>query len=203
MRLEPSDGQARGIEVFLKHERGRRLNWWFSYGFASAKNQIEKIELASYFEGIVEIEPAPGDPVYRSFDQTHAVSGNVTYRPNDAWSLSVAWVFHTGFPFTEASTHPGFRDDGTETNLLEVGVVNGKRASNFHRMDLRLSRNYSFSRSNLTVFLEFLNLYNRKNIRRTIEHFDSDPSSSTPVSQDERTWASFIPSLGIRWDLYH
>ncbi|MGH7456151.1 MAG: TonB-dependent receptor plug domain-containing protein, partial [bacterium] len=53
--LAPQEGEAKGIELFVKKDNGGKLNWWGSYAFAFAEDKIG------------------GKTVPRNFDQRHTV----------------------------------------------------------------------------------------------------------------------------------
>jgi len=203
MRIIPTSGFAKGIEIFFKKENSRQIAWWASYSLSAAKNHIKEVEPVPFFNGQVVTEPVADTYVPGAFDQTHALYGDITYRPNDGWTLSMAWQYHTGWPFTQATVRPYTTEEGEQRNTLEIGPVNGARVPDYHRLDLRISRNISYTKSHLTLFLEFLNLYSRKNVRRSINLVETGPIGDIPISVENKTWAPFIPSLGLRWDLYH
>ncbi|MFQ5706541.1 MAG: TonB-dependent receptor domain-containing protein [bacterium] len=81
VRIEPTQGEAKGFEVFLRKDTGGRFSWWLSYAWAFAKEEID------------------GRTVARNFDQRHTFYLDCNYRPNKKWRINVAWQFHSGWPF--------------------------------------------------------------------------------------------------------
>ena len=130
IRLEPEDGEAKGIEIFLKRDTGDRLSWWASYGLAFAEDGIN------------------GRTVPRNRDQRHTVYLDLNYRPNEKWRINVAWQFHTGWPYTAQISEPIFLPDGTFFGRdIFFGPVNGERFPPYHRLDFRVHRYFHFATS--------------------------------------------------------
>ncbi|MCP4725998.1 MAG: TonB-dependent receptor [bacterium] len=186
---KPDFGESKGVEFFLKRDTGGEYTWWLSYSYSSAKDRF----------------------VYRdtpkSFDQTHTVDFNLNYRPSDKWRFNLAWLFHTGWPYTNAYLTyeeeyiPGiaaFLYSAPEVNLLPY---NQSRFPDYHRMDIRITRNYEFEFSKLGVYIEFINVYNRQNTRCR-EYVIDFPDRFIPpeIKNLDHYWLRFIPSIGITWE---
>jgi len=117
--------------------------------------------------------------IARSWDQTHTVKAGLSWRWG-RWDFSAAGEVHTGWPKTELP--------GTETNSTRYSV--------FHTLDARVSREFGLRRSELTVFMEVSNLYNRKNPCCT--EYSSATSPAGPILvANETHWLPLLPSLGV------
>ena len=195
IRLEPSDGAARGFELFVKKNHGGRFGWWATYSLAFTEDRIANVVLTPHFEGTLSAEDLVGTEVPRAFDQRHTFYGDVNYRLNPRWGFNVAFQLHSGWPYTLTTRR---RDLGT----FEFGPLNGERGAVYHRLDARVNRHFAFSHSRMTVFLEFMNLMNRNNLRRATE-VRTGPNGETLVDRTEKNWTSLVPSFGIRWDFSH
>ena len=195
IRLEPSHGTAKGLELFVKKNDGGRFGWWATYSLALAEDRIANAVLTPHFEGSLSAQDLVGTDVPRAFDQRHTFYGDVSYRLNPRWGFNLAFQLHSGWPYTLTTRR-------TDLRTFEFGPLNGERGAVYHRLDARMSRHFAFSRSRMTVFLEFMNLLNRNNLRRATE-VRTGPNGETLVDRDEETWTTLVPSFGIRWDFNH
>ncbi len=100
IRLLPSHGTAKGLELFVKKDNGDRFNWWASYSLAVAEDYVAEVVLPPHFEGVVAAENIAGTMVLRPFDQRHTFYGDAGYRLNEKWGFNVAFQVHTGWPYT-------------------------------------------------------------------------------------------------------
>lgn len=184
IRLDPERGEASGIEVFIRKDNGRTLNWLASYSFAHVEEKID------------------GRDVPRGFDQRHTVFVDLAYRPSPAWRFSLAWQYHSGWPYTEITFERIDGEDGTVAVRGQYGAYNGARLPAYHRLDLRVRRYFEFSRSRLSVFAEVSNVYDRSNVRQYDYDVSAPPSGGLTVRRTAEDWLPLLPSLGVSWDLF-
>ena len=105
VRLEPTKGRARGVEVSADRTVGD-WNWWASYTWSRVTDRIEDRD-----------EP-------RSWDQRHALQGGFGWS-SDGWSFSMAASVHSGWPATNLSLVPdGFDEDGEPEFIAVPGPRN-------------------------------------------------------------------------------
>jgi len=123
----------------------------------------------------------PGRKILRSWDQTHTVKAGLSWRWGH-WDFSAAGEVHTGWPKT----------------VLPAEELNASRYSVFHALDMRISREFSVRRGDLTVFLEISNLYDRQNPCCTEYSMIAVPGGPQLV-EDEAYWLPLLPSLGVVW----
>jgi len=196
IRLEPSHGTAKGIEFFVKKQNGNRFNWWASYSLAIAEDYVAQVVLPTHFEGVVAAENIAGTMVLRPFDQRHTFYADAGYWLNEKWGFNLAFQFHSGWPYTLSTQQPDLR-------LLNFGTINSERAAPYHRLDARISRHFTFSKSRLTTFVEFVNLLDVNNLRRATEQITTGPDGEPVVQRVEKHWTTLVPSFGLRWDIFH
>ena len=111
---------------------------------------------------------------YPKYDIRHSASFNLTYNMGDDWQSSVSWFFNTGLPFTQIL---GYYDKLYLGDLYNLGSLYGNytpytilgdrnlgRLPTYHRLDLNLSKKFSFFFGDITLSFNLLNVYNRKNI---------------------------------------
>ena len=190
IRLEDGDyfvenGKAYGADVSFKYE-ARRFYLWGAYSLGYVKR----------FDGVQEYPPV--------FDRRHNMNMVGTYQlgKKREWEFGARWNLGSGFPFTQTQ---GFYNDvdfsggigtdvyggnGNSTNDLGIvysGQRNGGRLPYYHRLDVSLKREFSFSkRGKVEVTASATNVYDRPNI------FYFDRVRYTRVNQ-----LPFLPSLSM------
>jgi outer membrane cobalamin receptor len=197
-RLNYDGATSKGIEAYLKYDRGGKVTWWASYALSKADDDVRSIT----FEG-VEVAGAGGvHPGKR--DQRHALYLDVNYRPNWMWHLNLSWQFHTGWPYTAKTYSSTQTPSGSFVYYRSYGSLNGATYPAYHRMDLRISRHFSTSRGRLSAFLAVINVYNRANERNIYHNWyrDRDTGRQYPEEKKEH-WFKLLPSLGVSWAWDH
>ena len=180
----PDDSRAYGLEVFLRGRAGQRIEWWTSYAYSKIEDLIDGLWIP------------------RRNDQPHAFNFDLNYRAGKHWNVNLAWRYHTGWPTTTLSGFFEEDDEGELEIVTEVGPLHAERLSDYHRLDLRASREWRKSRGVLGFFLEVQNAYNRKN------HAGFDPDLETEEAPDggeivvlgREIWQEILPSFGITWE---
>ena len=177
-RIDPVLAEAHGAELRLSNgDVGEQFFWWLGYGWSEVRDKT-----------------AAGGKVMRSWDQSHAVKAGVSWRWGH-WDLSGAGEVHTGWPKTEITAVEVPNPDGTHSLQLTTTPLNTGRYSVFHTLDVRVSRDFTLRRGELTAFLEVSNLYDRKNPCCTEYSITSGPT----LLAREAHWLPLVPSLGIVW----
>jgi hypothetical protein len=139
-------GEAYGFEVLLKKYQGR-LNGWIGYAWSRSWRHIEDIN---------------NNERYRAaWDRPHDLSLYLSYNISDRWTVSMNWLYMTGFAFSSPTSF--YQYNGYTVPIYEK--KNNDRLPDYHRLDInteiRLNkrpRRYSH-RIRFTLF----NLYNRTN----------------------------------------
>ena len=181
-RVEPKDGSAKGIEAVLTRDVGDALSWWLSYAYAFAEDDID------------------GVTTPRDFDQRHAFSVDISYRASYRWRWNVAWQYRTGRPYTPRVFERLLTSSGRGRLQESVGAVNSARLPPYHRLDVRLHRYFGGAGSQLAVYAEVRNVYNRGNVRRYEVDGYIDRDGEIVVLRTPVTWLPILPSVGLRWD---
>jgi hypothetical protein len=188
VRLEPSQSRARGLELLVR-KPGDRWDWSASYALSSSEALIE------------------GEWIPQYWDQTHAFSLTIGWRPSSKWTVTGAFQAHSGWPFTpqiiEFDTLTVFQGSGRESTLRwreEFGALNSVRLPAYHRLDLRVTRSFTVRGGRLDLYVDLFNAYDQENLR-SYEY-------GTRVVDDEFKWVRypdetllpFLPSIGFRWE---
>jgi len=144
---EPYDNSAKGYvyggEIMLRHNFTDRFFGWIAYSISrSMRND------------------GPGTP-YRLFDmdQTHNVIAVASWQFYKGWRLGGRFQFTSGEPYTDITGSVFNADAGTYMPIYDPQNKNGKRTSPYHRLDLRLDREWVFNTWILTTYLDVQGVY--------------------------------------------
>jgi outer membrane receptor for ferrienterochelin and colicin len=198
------DANASGVELFLKYDQGRKISWWFSYALARAEETVRSID----FNGLLVRRTGT---LPRQNNQRHTIYCDVNYRPTNKWHVNLSWQYYTGWPlttYTYVTEHE--YSDPPPPDLFMAAAHNGFRAKDYpayHRMDVRVNRDFQIRGGKLKVYLHLINLYNRENLRK----FDVDSRNSDEMLvadgqggyqyfRDDTTWFGRLPVLGLSWE---
>lgn len=181
VRLAPSRGRARGVEILLSGRPHTRLSWNASYALARAEEVIA------------------GRWVPRARDQRHTFYSDVTYSPSERWQFSLAWQFHTGSPTTDILYSVAPLTNGRRLVVSTNGPIYGLRLPSYHRLDARVTRRFKLSHGELRAFLDVFNAYDRENL----VGYDHNVTVAGLVATDTKTprkQLPFLPSVGLSWE---
>ncbi len=183
VRFAPESSESYGLEIFVRGKAGQRVDWWASYAWSRVQDRIG------------------GADVPRRIDQPHAVSFDVNYRAGKHWNLNLAWQYHTGWPITPLSAELEEDDEGELEAIAVLGAFNSTRLPDYHRLDLRASREWQTHRGVLGIFVEIQNLYDRQNVAGFDPDFEFEegPDGQPVVILQREIWGRFLPSFGITW----
>ncbi|MGH9464715.1 MAG: TonB-dependent receptor plug domain-containing protein, partial [Thermoanaerobaculia bacterium] len=179
VQVIPDRAVAEGAELFFRSGLGSKAGWWLNYAYASTEDEID------------------GARVLRQFDQTHTVNLDLDFRPNDRWSLNLAWRYHTGWPTTPLSLQAVTDEDGEVEYVPVLGPSYSERLGDYHRLDLRASRRWRPRSGVLTLFLDVQNLYDRQNAAGFDYEIDEEAGTIDP---DPEAWTGILPSLGVTYE---
>ena len=173
--LNQGEGFARGLEILLKHRPSDDFFAWLSYSYSvSRRKDSPELEERLY-----------------TYDQTHVATLTMSYRPNPEWEFGMKWQYSTGTPFTPVVDAVLVQRPGQSPQYLPIyGETNSRRLPPFHRLDVRVTRNFSIAGKRLEAYLEVLNAYYRKNVL-AIDYNDD-------YSEEERLYQlPIIPYIGV------
>lgn len=184
VRIDPEAAEAWGFEVLVRSDPTRRWSWWASY----VRSSVEDLEDGRW---------AP-----RYWDQPHAISCSVNWRPGRSWNVNLTGLYHTGWPSTPQTATLRQRDDGSWWVQWELEDRNSMRVPDYLRFDLRASRVFRLRRSELSVFFEVMNLVDRVNPRYPLFSTNVTELVEGPLkvtTEYSETWMGFAPTFGITW----
>ncbi|HEY3176748.1 MAG TPA: carboxypeptidase regulatory-like domain-containing protein [Candidatus Polarisedimenticolia bacterium] len=183
IRLAPRRARARGVEIYLRKEASRGLDWWAGYTLSSAEDDID------------------GTWEARSWDQRHALDFGLGRRLRHGWQVDVSGVWHSGWPMTGVDASVVTDPNGMPVIQTAFEPRNAERYAPYHRLDARVSREARLERGTLRFVLDALNLYGRKNVC-CVEKlaFTPTPGGSVRTERTEGHWLGRVLSLTIEWE---
>ena len=113
------------------------------------------------------------------------------------WTFGLKWQYHTGKPYTEILGSQAVLDPNDANNVLYYEPIydpykNSARLPPYHRLDLRIDRDWTFNSWKLNTYFEIFNVYNRCNV----EGYDYDESYSA-ASKEKICGVPALPSFGV------
>ena len=101
-------------------------------------------------------------------DRTHQVTIVLGWKITPEWTVGSRFRYATGTPYTpivSASTPDGLDLLGRATFIPEYSeYYNSRRYPDFHQMDIRIDRNLLYEWGAVSVYVEFINVYARRNV---------------------------------------
>lgn len=179
-RIDPSSGEAYGVELTLRNRNVGALDWWINYTWSKVEDTID------------------GVTVPRSWDQRNAFTANVAWR-GDRWRVSVIGRYHSGWPRT-----PLLVDPIIDANNNIVGAVvdlterNSVDFDDYSRVDFRVSRLVPLERGSFEYYFEVFNVFDTTNQCCTTNHSIS-VGQGISVSPEFDEFLPRFPSFGFVW----
>ncbi|UCE67237.1 MAG: TonB-dependent receptor [Candidatus Zixiibacteriota bacterium] len=188
------NGSSRGIEFYLKKDTGGKFSWWSSYAYSKSEEDVDHIyfpteDVSAYYDVTI---PTPQD-------QRHTFYLDVHYRPTARWQLSTAFQYHSGWPYTNLFLASQSTPEGT-VYWVQADEQWGARFKPYHRLDLRINRYFPLKKGRITAFIEILNVYNQKNVRK-YNYYLRRIGDRINFSKEPDYWFGWMPSFGISYDI--
>ena len=185
---------SRGVEFYFNHDRGGPLALRGSYALALASEELRQIDNIN----------VPGPILFGAEndaprDQRHAANLDLIWRPHAAWTVNLAFAYHSGWPITLATAEETIRPDGEVDLVARPEPLYSSRLPAYHRLDVRLTRRYRTPRGDIRVFLELINLANRENVFAYDYEKQVAGDGSQFLARDTESWFPLLPSIGMSW----
>ncbi len=199
VRLAPERSEAQGLELLVRGQFSPRTSFRASAAWSQTRDHFG------------------GAWVDRQIDQPFALQLGLETLLGRAWRLAIAWRYHSGWRTTpffafelDDTLGEGLPEDGEEEEIEDaedqegedlpdlgvgLGALASDRLSDYHRLDLRLSRTFDLRRGRLQLFFEVQNVYDRKNLGG----FDLAVDDGVLVADPELS-TGILPSAGVRWE---
>ncbi len=137
-----------GTEIYLKRDVSKFLSGKISYTYMVAKGTGS--ENTEKFNWITKDTKVPINEYYLSWDQRHTLVTNIDFRKPDNWGVNLLWRWNSPLPWTE------YRGVATEPNNARMQVVT--------TLDIRLNKDLIIANHPVSMFAEFINVFDRKNL---------------------------------------
>lgn len=190
----PESTWSKGLEIYHDRSIGTRLKLRLGYALAYVDERVTRIDQVND-----PLKPK-WDSVHPSpQDQRHALNVDLIYRPRSNWSITTAYTFHTGWPYTYELGVPVQRRNGTMGIAVRPDTLYGRRLPSYQRVDMRITRRRQTPNSEWRFFFEVINLTNHENVLGYDVFVTRDPAGALALQRDTETWFSILPSLGFNW----
>ena len=190
--LVAGNGNAYGVDLFVKRDRGNTTGW-LSISFLKT--------VRSFPDTRVGVQPQPWITYPPVFDRRFEIDLSLR-RALGWWGLDtgIRANFGTGLPYTKPlGTYQIYRTQFVaevlgveEGNAVVLGPRNGARYPARHRLDLSLRKTSTKSWGTITPYLSIINVYNRKNVLFYFFDYQSSPPRREGVSM-----IPFLPTFGV------
>ncbi len=125
----------------------------------------------------------------RVIDNRFAADIELTLRPTAGWTFSSRWLFGGGRPYTPFNMELSrLHNDG----VYDLDQANKVRFPDYHSLSLRIERRFSFGRSDVALYGEVWNVYNRENVSG--QYWDPNTRRVEAVNQFPR-----LPIVGLEY----
>ncbi len=169
--LNNLDGHARGVELLLQRRTPNGLSGWVSYALGFTRYH----------------DRTSGETFWGDFDQRHTINLFGNYRVNDRLSFSARFRAGSNYPT------PGYWEARGDQYFLSERR-NELRIPAYSRLDMRANRTFTWEHKRLTLFVEALNVYARKNVRPASPGIDGRTFQAFGLFD---TLFPLLPSLGF------
>ncbi len=167
-------GRVVGVETLLRADLPPRFIGWVAYTFQRS----------------FRTDPGKKERFF-DFDQPHILSALGSYEISSGWSLGVRYRFVSGNPDTPVLGGIFSTNEGAWAAIY--GANNSTRLPNFHQVDVRVDKTWTWDLWKLTVYLDVQNATNRGNVEGWIYRYDFEPTQRQPI-----TGLPVLPILGIQ-----
>ncbi len=180
IRIEPETARARGLELTLRQRPMEGLDWWINYTWSKVEDEISGLQ------------------VRRSWDQRHALTGNLTWE-GARWSASAVARYHSGWPRTPLLVGPILDDAGFIVGIdTDISQRNTQDFDDYFRVDVRVSRTVPMDRGEFKFFVEVFNVLNAEN-QCCVEKHQLSIGPGVSASPSITSYFPFFPSFGFSW----
>ncbi len=180
-----------------------------SYGcdFNTVINFSPELSSKFLYSFTVTRKTAEYETFYPNYDQRHRVVSQLIYSLPKNFQINVIWNFSTGRPANLYDSKVYTGDTSSDPYFLIETPKNSFWYPSYHRLDVGLEKKWFFNRGQLSLTLNVLNLYNRKNV---IYYQDLDVDIEYPIDPSEPgiyyfkvepfNGIPFLPVIGVRYE---
>lgn len=170
--LNGGSGKAYGLELLIKKNQTSNWSGWLSLSRAYTERRND----------------LTGESFPYRYDQPVIANLVCNYKFSDRWTLGGKWRYQSGAPFTPVI---GTYVDSSSRTRPVYGNLGSERLPDYHRLDLRLDREFIFNTWKMSIYWEVINAYARENVsgyQYNFAYTDRKPVKQLPL----------MPSVGIQ-----
>ncbi len=183
--LTQGQTEAYGTELNLKFKR-KKIESWICYNLGKINQQFDGLNNGNWFDAF--------------YDRRHDFNWVGIYKPNNKWSISLSWIYGSGFAMSLPSANfgtighapvnnSGLQLDGEYSSYhYYFKNKNNYRTAATHRLDMAVKYFLKTNRTNQILSLSIYNVYNRAN--PFFYDINSDENGKTVLKQ-----VSFFPII--------
>ena len=171
--VTPSNGYAYGLELFAQKMSGR-LSGWLAYTYSVSRKSMNSI----FYDR--------NEEYYNSWDRTHSFSALGNYKISQKWDMNWKLSVQSGQAYTPIIGYYNqiLPESPDEVYRTIPGTRNSARYSPYSRLDLGFVYHTKLLGSKMDVYVQIINVFNRKNIFRKSYNIGS-PYNGV---DDDRDW---------------
>ncbi|MFK7991714.1 MAG: TonB-dependent receptor [Sandaracinaceae bacterium] len=167
------EGRAYGLELLIRRRVEQGFYGWLSYTLSRSERRTDQ-----------------GSWVPFAFDQTHVLNVAASYA-FDGWRFGARFQVATGRVTNSlVSTTYDADEDEIDPSFRSLG----ERIQPFHRLDIRIDRDFDIGPVRGSVYLDVQNIYNAPNNEGILYSFDYSQTANLPG-------IPILPTIGIRGTL--
>ncbi len=192
--MYPDSSTSKGVELYYEGRIGDRVKLRAGYALSFVEEHVTGVVAVNDpLKPLVDsTHPAPED-------QRHALNLDVIYRASANWTITGAFTFHSGRPFTDEYGVPVRKRNGMMDLSVRPDTLYGGRLPSYQRVDLRVTRRRQSQNGDFRFFFEVINVANHANVLGYDVFTVRDASGTIRLQRDTETWFSILPSLGVSW----
>ena len=195
------DGLSWGADLFVRRS-GTRVSGWVGLSFLKAERTFPDV-----FSGAIDRPDVTYAPI---FDRRIDLDLVLQFPALRGWDGGLRLNVGTGTPYTRplasySAYQPRFLKDGGRSSwagetdggdfagyALLLGDRNAERYPVYHRLDVSFRKEYQKSWGVITPHIDFLNVYNQKNVLFYFYEYERSPAVRSGISM-----FPLLPTLGI------
>ena len=169
------EGRAYGLELLVRRRIEQGLYGWLSYTLSRSER----------------LDGQVWEPF--AFDQTHILNLAASYAV-DGWRFGVSFQLATGRPtdtLVPVATAVPATYDADGDRYVATFADRGERLPIFHRLDVRIDRDFTIGPIKGSIYLDIQNIYNSPNTEGTLYSFQYSQNQALPG-------LPILPTIGIR-----
>ena len=153
--VTPSNGYAYGLELFGQKMSGR-ISGWLAYTFSVSRKSMNSI----FYD--------KNEEYYNSWDRTHSFSALGNYLISNKWDMNWKLSLQSGQAYTPIIGYYNqiLPESPDEVYRTIPGTRNSARYSPYSRLDLGIVYHTKVFGSKMDVYVQIINVFNRKNTFR-------------------------------------